>query len=96
MLCCRGRSSEYAVAKESFDELAARQDRVLAKLQPSVLIASLATAAATADQESNVLYDQFAAKERTLDDFVMQHVKLRTLYHTRELKRQAAEQTQWC
>lgn len=84
------RSSEYAVAKEAFDERAARQEAVLEKLKPSILIASLAAAAETADAESNVLYEKFSDSEISLDAFVQQHGKMRTLYHTRELKRQAA------
>lgn len=63
------------------------------KLQPAALIAVLAAAAEAADAESNALFDKFSATEIPLDAFVQQHVKLRTLYHTRELKRQAAQQT---
>jgi hypothetical protein len=51
--CAACRSSEYAAVKESFDEKYARQQAVLAQLQPSALIALLAKAAAAADADSD-------------------------------------------
>lgn len=87
------RSSEYAAAKESFDQKYKRQQTVLRPLQPSVLIESLSKAAAKADQDSDALYEKFASGECTVDAFVAQYVKGRKLYHQRELKCQAAQQT---
>ena len=93
--CCSSscRSSEYAAAKESFDQKYKRQQAVLRPLQPSVLIESLSKAAAKADEESDALYDRFSSGEVAVDGFVAQYVRARTLYHQRELKCQAAQQT---
>ena len=88
------RSSEYAVAKEAFDVLVARQEKVLSKLNPKVLTAGLAAAAEAADTASSDLYAAFTERqEMGLEPFVQQHVQLRKKYHALELKRQAAEQT---
>ena len=66
---------------------------MLRPLQPSVLIESLSKAAAKADQDSDALYEKFSAGECSVDAFVARYVKGRTLYHQRELKCQAAQQT---
>lgn len=66
---------------------------MLRPLQPSVLIESLSKAAAQADQDSDALYEKFSSGECSLDAFLAQYVKGRTLYHQRELKCQAAQQT---
>ncbi|KAK9803637.1 hypothetical protein WJX72_007678 [[Myrmecia] bisecta] len=87
------RSSEYAAAKEAFDDRLRRQQAVLAKLQPEALIAKLAKLAAAADEESERLYDSFIANELPLEGFMDSYIKLRTLYHERELKRQTAPTT---
>ena len=107
------RSSEYAAVKESFDEKYARQQAVLAQLQPSALIALLAKAAAAADADSDQactvaafrdacmhaectyvqVYQRFLQGDLSVDAFVAPYVRARTLYHQRELKRQAAAQT---
>lgn len=87
------RSSEYAAAKEGFDQKYKRQQAVLRPLQPSVLIESLSKAAAKADEDSDALYDRFSSGGVAVDGFVAQYVRARTLYHQRELKCQAAQQT---
>lgn len=87
------RSSEYAAAKESFDQKYRRQQAVLRPLQPSVLIESLSRAAAKADEDSDALSEKFFSGDCTMESFVAQYVKARTLYHQRELKCQAAQQT---
>ncbi len=87
------RSSEFAAAKESFDQKFKRQQAVLRPLQPSVLIDSLSKAAAKADEDSDALCEKFSAGGCTVDSFLAQYVKARTLYHQRELKCQAAQQT---
>ena len=51
----RRRSSEYAAAKEAFDELAARQAAVLEKVRPAALAAALARRADEVDAESDAL-----------------------------------------
>ena len=66
---------------------------MLRPLQPSVLIESLSKAAAKADEDSDALYEKFSSGECTMDSFVAQYVRGRTLYHQRELKCQAAQQT---
>ena len=66
---------------------------MLRPLQPSVLIQSLSRAAAKADEDSDALCEKFSAGECTVDSFVAQYVRGRTLYHQRELKCQAAQQT---
>ena len=65
----------------------------LRPLQPSVLIDSLSKAAVKADEDSDALYEKFSAGGCTVDSFLAQYVKARTLYHQRELKCQAAQQT---
>lgn len=87
------RSSEYAAAKEGFDQKYRRQQAVLSPLQPAVLIESLSKAAAKADEDSDALYEKFSCSEIPVDSFVAQYVRARKLYHQRELKCQAARQT---
>ena len=82
------------MAKEAFDELVARQEKVLSKLNPKVLSSGLAAAAEDADTAASDLYAAFTERqEMGLEAFVQQHVQLRKKYHALELKRQAAEQT---
>ena len=90
------RSSEYAVAKEAFDELVARQEKVFSKLSPKVLTAGLAAAAEAADAASSDLYAAYTERQEiSLEAFVQQHEQLRTKFHMLELKGQAAEQTRF-
>lgn len=86
------RSSEYALAKEAFDKRRHRQGRVLAKIQPSQLIAHLKGATDAVDEQSSELCATFTAGDMPVEAFVPQYIKLRTLYHERELKGQAALQ----
>ncbi|EIE21111.1 hypothetical protein COCSUDRAFT_67088 [Coccomyxa subellipsoidea C-169] len=87
------RSSEYAAVKESFDEKYKRQQAVIQPLQPSALIATLDRAASQADKDSDQVYESFLKGDVTVDVFVPQYVKARSLFHQRELKKQAAQQT---
>jgi hypothetical protein len=52
------RSSEYALAKEAFDEKQARQAAVLDKIAPQQLISALAALAEALDAESEALNDR--------------------------------------
>lgn len=86
------RSSEYAAAKQSFDEVFQRQQTVLDKLAPSSLVAALKKAVDESDAASEKVYDAFQAGERPVEPFIDEYTKLRTVYHSRELKRLAAQQ----
>lgn len=86
------RSSEYAAAKQSFDEVFQRQQTVLDKLAPSSLVAALKKAVDESDAASEQVYDAFQAGERPVEPFIDEYTKLRTVYHSRELKRLAAQQ----
>ena len=86
------RSSEYAAAKHSFDEVFQRQQTVLDKLAPSSLVAALKKAVDESDGASEKVYDAFQAGERPVEPFIDEYTKLRTVYHSRELKRLAAQQ----
>ncbi|KAK9841694.1 hypothetical protein WJX74_010240 [Apatococcus lobatus] len=86
------RSSEYAAAKHSFDEVFQRQQTVLDKLAPSSLVAALKRAVDESDAASEKVYDAFQAGERPVEPFIDEYTKLRTIYHSRELKRLAAQQ----
>eukprot|EP00884_Botryococcus_braunii_P002496 jgi/Botrbrau1/12247/Bobra.0361s0010.1 len=86
------RSSDYAAAKEAFDEKYARQQGVLAKLRPDKLLDTLSTKINEADQASEELQDKFLRGDVPLDAFVEAYLKQRILYHQRDLKRQAASQ----
>ena len=87
------RSSEFASAKERFDAAHQRQQKVLAQLRPEVLIGRLNTAAQEADQQSDILYDEFLGGSKSVDAFVPEYSKQRTLFHIRELKCSAARST---
>ncbi|BDA45046.1 probable vacuolar protein sorting-associated protein 37A at C-terminar half [Coccomyxa sp. Obi] len=87
------RSSEYAAVKESFDEQYKRQQAVIQPLQPAALIAALERAASNADKDSDQVYDDFLKGQKSVDVFVQEYVKARSLFHQRELKKQAAQQT---
>ncbi|KAK9845949.1 hypothetical protein WJX81_006726 [Elliptochloris bilobata] len=87
-------SSEYVAAKEAFDEPAARQAAVLEKVRPAALASALARRADEVEAASDALLERFIAGEAGgVDAFVAEYVKLRTRFHERDLKRQAAEQT---
>lgn len=92
LVAVRYRSSEYAAAKHSFDEVFHRQQTVLDKLAPSSLVAALQRAVNESDTASEKIYDAFQAGDRPVEPFIEEYTKLRTVYHTRELKRLAAQQ----
>ena len=96
------RAGEYAVAVEGAAARATRAAAVTAALSPAALVAGLRTAAATADAESARCYDAFlsaaggggsATSVSVVDKFTAAYVTLRTKFHERELKQQAAAQT---
>lgn len=97
------RAGEYAAAVEGSASRAARAAAVNAALSPAALVAGLRAAAATADAESARCYDAFlssaggggsgGASSAAVDAFTAQYIALRTKFHERELKQQAATQT---
>ncbi|KAI7840271.1 hypothetical protein COHA_006053 [Chlorella ohadii] len=87
------RSGEYAPAKAAFDDKWARQQAVLAKLSPDVLVHRLQDAAQEAAEEGERLQQQLAAGEISVEAFVERFVKAQATYHQRDLRLQAAQQT---
>lgn len=87
------RSGEYAPAKAQFDDKWARQQVVLSKLNPEVLIRRLQDAAQEAAEEGERLQQQLAAGEISVEAFVERFVKAQATYHQRDLRLQAAQQT---
>lgn len=87
------RSSEYAAAKEQFDSRIQRQNVVLAKLDPEVLMSKLAKAGHDADDEAEAQYNDFVAGTLPLDSFITAYSKKKSLAHCRILKSTAAAQT---
>lgn len=86
------RSSEYATAKETFEDAYARQEAVLAKIKPAALIQALSEKATEADDAAEQLFAKFMSKEVAVEAFLPSYISLKKQYHQRELKRQAAEQ----
>eukprot|EP00878_Enallax_costatus_P042857 GHUV01050356.1.p1 GENE.GHUV01050356.1~~GHUV01050356.1.p1 ORF type:complete len:137 (+),score=43.48 GHUV01050356.1:714-1124(+) len=86
------RSSEYTLIKSRFDELYERQTKVVSTLGGVVWREKLEEAVSAADSASAAVANDFMAGGMSLDDFVKQHVELRTQHHVLDLKRQAAEQ----
>ena len=87
------RSSEYATAKEQFDSRLQRQSAALAKLKPEVLIAKLAKTSREADDQAEILYDEYIAGSLTVENFISAYSKKKTVAHARNLKSTAATQT---
>ncbi len=103
------RATELAPAAAEASRLRARARVVAAAISPRALVEALREGAARADADSTRCYDAFlatggergaaaaaaagAADQRALDTFLEEYVRLRSKYHERELKQQAAEQT---
>lgn len=86
------RSSEYTLIKSRFDELYERQAKVLSTLGGVVWREKLEEAVSAADSQSAAVAADFMNGDVSLDQFIKQHVELRTQHHILDLKRQAAEQ----
>ena len=86
------KSSEYTLIKSRFDELYERQQRVLAALGGVVWREKLEEGVSAADSASAAVKADFLRGDLQLEEFVRQHVELRTQHHVLDLKRQAAEQ----
>lgn len=87
------RSSEYTAEKERFDSVVQRQNTVLAKLNPEVLMSKLAKAGQEAENEAESQYSDFVAGTLSLERFVAEYSKKKALAHSRNLKSTAAAQT---
>jgi hypothetical protein len=85
------RGSEYTLIKSRFDELYARQARVLSTMGGVVWREKLEEAVSAADSASSALTADFMAGDVGLEEFVNQHLELRMQHHVLDLKRQAAE-----
>lgn len=85
------RGSEYTLIKSRFDELYARQARVLSTMGGVVWREKLEEAVSAADSASSALAADFMAGDVALEEFVQQHLELRMQHHVLDLKRQAAE-----
>ena len=86
------RSSEYAAAKEAFDDAYTRQEAIMSKLKPHALIEALAAKAAAADEAAEKLHDEMMLGSTPIEAFVGPFTAKKKLFHQRELKRQAAQQ----
>ncbi|KAL4458438.1 hypothetical protein ABPG75_013303 [Micractinium tetrahymenae] len=87
------RASDYAPAKAAFDDKWARQQAVLAKLSPEVLMRRLQEATREAEEQGEQLLAQLGAGEVGLEAFVERYTRAQATYHQRDLKLQAAQQT---
>lgn len=85
------RSSEYTLIKSRFDELYERQSKVVSTLGGVVWREKLEEAVSAADTASAAVANDFMSGDLLLEQFVRQHVELRTQHHVLDLKRQAAE-----
>ncbi|KXZ47780.1 hypothetical protein GPECTOR_33g662 [Gonium pectorale] len=85
------RSGEYAAMRALFEELYARQEAVIAKMGPGVLLAKVREEADKADAASDELLERFQAGTLSVEAFVDAYVAAREAFHTVDLKRQAAE-----
>ena len=87
------RSSEEPQVRQRFTSLLERHDEVLRVLDPSALLKRLEAAVEEVDGESAELSEAFCAGKVGTDEFVESYLKLRTLYHQRDIKRQAVVRT---
>jgi hypothetical protein len=85
------RGSEYTLIKSRFDELYARQARVLSTVGGVVWREKLEEAVSAADSAASALTADFMSGDVALEEFVNQHLELRMQHHALDLKRQAAE-----
>lgn len=85
------RSSEYADVRTRFDDLYRRQEAVLAKLSPVVLLQKLKDKADEAERAADIPEEAFLSGTLPLDKFVEAYVNQRIEFHKLDLMRQAAE-----
>lgn len=85
------RSGDYATMKTLFDDLYKRQEDVLAKMGPMVMLGRLRAETDQADQLSEELLDSFQGGSMTLEQLVEQYSAKREAFHVIDIKRQAAE-----
>eukprot|EP00245_Coleochaete_scutata_P006241 TRINITY_DN20493_c0_g1_i1.p1 TRINITY_DN20493_c0_g1~~TRINITY_DN20493_c0_g1_i1.p1 ORF type:complete len:209 (+),score=41.46 TRINITY_DN20493_c0_g1_i1:102-728(+) len=89
--CMIIRTTELAAAQERFAELRKEELRVHGNCSTSSLIEQLKKAADEVDEQSEELQRQFVQEDMDMLEFINQYKKLRVLYHTRTLTRQAAQ-----
>ncbi|KDD73419.1 hypothetical protein H632_c2196p1, partial [Helicosporidium sp. ATCC 50920] len=87
------RTSEHGPAAAAYEGARARQEEVLQRLAPQVLMERLRQAAGEADAASEDLVERCRGGELGVDEFVEGYLVERTLFHLRDLKHQAAVQT---
>jgi len=87
------RSTDYAPAKAQFDNKLSRQTKVVDQLDPTQMLQGLTELTKAADDESDRLIEQYKSGGISLEEFLSDHRKARTLYHTREQKRSIMEKT---
>lgn len=89
---CVFRSSEYAAAKEAFDQAYTQQEAILQKIKPQMLIEALGVKAAEADEAAEKLHEEMMQKRVPIEGFIAPFIAQKKLFHQRELKQQAAQQ----
>jgi hypothetical protein len=83
------RSSEYADVKRKFDELAARQEAVMEKVSPALLLRQIKSSADEADAASGATMDEFLKGCLTPERFIEQYLSQRKDFHIVDLIRQS-------
>lgn len=83
---CEGSVAQFNARRE-------RVQAMMAPVAPGVLVANLQAAAQETDAESEQVVRRFITGQLPVDDFVGQYGDLRTLFHKRDLTRQAATQS---
>lgn len=85
------KSSEYSLAKQQFDALYARHQKVMSKLGSGAFKERLENAVSEVDNASNALVASYLGRKMPVEQFVEEYSALRVRYNTLDLKRQAAE-----
>ena len=84
------RLTDFAPAKQRYDEAAAQQVALLARVSVPGLVQQLQAAAQLDEAESEALEAAFLAGQLPADQFARQHKALRARFHLRMLKRASA------
>ena len=84
------RSTDFTPAKQRYDDAAAQQAELLARVSVPGLVQQLQAAASRDEAESEALEAAFLGGSLPADQFTRQHKALRARYHLRMLKRAAA------
>ena len=84
------RSTDFTPAKQRYDDAAAQQAELLARVSVPGLVQQLQAAASRDETDSEALEASFLGGQLPADQFARQHKALRARYHLRMLKRAAA------